>query len=608
MGDDAALEPLKRLLIERTEGNPFFIEETVRDLTETGALVGERGAYRLARPVEDVQVPHTIRAVLAARIDRLPVAEKRLLQSAAVIGKDVPFALLHTIAEQPDEALHHHLANLQSAGLLHETTLFPDPEYSFKHALTHEVAYGSLVHEGRRLLHAKLMHAIETAHTDRLTEHIERLGYHSVRGEVWDKAAAYLGRAGAKAMARSAFRQAVEYLEQALDVLAHVPERRDTIEHDIDLRLALQRALHPLGETERIDHHLRRADTLARELGDERRLARVAADMASYLWLVGKPVPAAESARRALAIAAAQRDPSLTVAASYYLGQAYHALGDCRPAIDILRGNVTSLERDLTRGRFGVLFFAASCAWLAWCLAELGEFEDAADCAAKGLRIAETFDQQYSLIAPYFGAGILHLIRGDFPRSTTFLERCFDLSRTSEFLHYLPLIGSVLGFAYAQCGRVGEAVALVAQTVRQTITFPAGTNAFLSEVYLLAGRVEEARRLAVRALELSREAPHRGLEAYVVRLLGEISSDPSAPHFEEAEAHYHQAIALARELGMRPLVAHGHLGLGKVYGRTDKRREALAHPTSAATSYREMGMQSWLEKAEAEGSQRGAGA
>ena len=199
LGDDPGLAPLTRLLIERTEGNPFFLEESVRTLVETGVLVGTPGAYRLAQPLDRLQVPATVQAVLAARIDRLPPEEKRLLQTAAVIGTDVPLPLLQAIADLPEAALHRGLAHLQAAEFLYETRLFPEHEYTFKHALTHEVAYGSLLQERRRVLHARIVEALEALAGDRLAEQVERLAHHALRGEVWDKALAYCRQAGAKA-------------------------------------------------------------------------------------------------------------------------------------------------------------------------------------------------------------------------------------------------------------------------------------------------------------------------------------------------------------------------------------------------------------------------
>ena len=174
LGNDPALEPLKRLLVRR--GNPFFIEESIRTLVETQALARERGAYRLTRPIQAIEVPATVQVILAARIDRLPADDKQLLQTASVIGKDVPFVLLHAVAETTDEAMQRGLTHLQAAEFLYETRLFPDPEYTFKHALTHEVTYGTLVQNRRQTMHARIVGAIERAYPDRLTEHVERTG------------------------------------------------------------------------------------------------------------------------------------------------------------------------------------------------------------------------------------------------------------------------------------------------------------------------------------------------------------------------------------------------------------------------------------------------
>ena len=244
LGDDASLAPLTQLLIARTQGNPFFLEESVRTLVETQVLVGERGAYRLARALTGIQVPATVQAILAARIDRLPPEEKQLLQTAAVIGTEVSLPLIQAIAELPEEALQRGLAHLQAAEFLYEMRLFPEREYTFKHALTHEVAYGSLLQERRQALHARIVESLEAG--DRVAEQVERLAHHALRGELWDKALAYCRQAGEKAMARSAHREAVAYFEQALSALSHLPERRETREQAIDLRLALRSALGPL--------------------------------------------------------------------------------------------------------------------------------------------------------------------------------------------------------------------------------------------------------------------------------------------------------------------------------------------------------------------------
>src|SRR5262249_10639851 len=157
LGEDRTLEPLKAMLIARTEGNPFFLEESVQTLVETNVLVGQRGAYRMTSPPDVWQIPATAQAILAARIDRLAPEDKRLLQAASVIGRDVPFALLPAIANEPDDRLRRGLAHLQAGEFLYETSLFPDLEYTFKHALTHEVSHGSVLQDRRRALHVGIV-------------------------------------------------------------------------------------------------------------------------------------------------------------------------------------------------------------------------------------------------------------------------------------------------------------------------------------------------------------------------------------------------------------------------------------------------------------------
>jgi len=298
LGHDPGLAPLKQLLIERTAGNPFFLEEMVRTLVETQVLVGAPGAYRVARDLPTIQVPATVQAVLAARIDRLPLETKHLLQTAAVIGQEVPLALLQAIADLSEETLYRSLTQIQGAEFLYETRLFPEREYTFKHALTHEVAYSSLLQERRRVLHACIVTAMEALYADRLAGQVDRLAHHALRGEVWDKAEAACRQAGTNAITHSAYREAVTYFEQALSALQRLPASSDTHAHAIDLRLDLRRALYPLGEIERIFVCLQEAQTLAEALGDHHRLGWVSAYLLAYFLQTGEPDHALASGQR----------------------------------------------------------------------------------------------------------------------------------------------------------------------------------------------------------------------------------------------------------------------------------------------------------------------
>ena len=565
--------PLTQLLIARTQGNPFFLEESVRTLVETGVLVGERGAYRLAQPLDTLQVPATVQALLAARIDRLPPEEKRLLQTAAVIGTEVPWPLLQAIADTPEETLYRSLAQLQAAEFLYETSLFPDRAYTFKHALTHEVAYGSLLHERRRVLHARIVEALEALAGDRVDDQVERLAQHALRGEVWDKALAYGRQAGDKARTRSAYREAVVCFEQALAALAHLPDSRVAAEQAIDLRLGLRIALNVLGAApERMLDHLCRAETLAQTLGDPLRLGRVYADLGAYWWMAGEVDRTIVYGQRALALATPLEHVGLQAWAHLILGRVYYDAGDYPRAVESLERNVATLQGDLLAERFGtnVIVAASSRAWLSLCHAERGAFPEGLALADEGRRIAETVQNPFSLINVCQGISVVYLRQGDVQRAIPVLERAMGLCQDWHIPLFVPRLAGALGLAYALEGRVAAGLALVEHGVEQQVARDGSRDlvpavAGLSEAYLLAGRLEEARQRAVQAVELACQYQQRGWQTWALWLLGESTARQASPEVEPAAGHYRQALTLAEALGMRPLQAHCHRGLGTLY-------------------------------------------
>ncbi len=534
LGSDRSLTPLRQLLIERSQGNPFFLEEIVRTLAETRVLIGERGAYRLASDLGTLEVPATVQAVLAARIDRLPYEEKLLLQSASVIGLDVPQALLEAVTDFPGDTLRGALAHLQTAGFLDEVRLFPDIEFRFKSALTRDVAYASLLREQRRALHARIVQAIEEVYRDRLSSYIDQLAYHATRGEVWAKAAIYNRQVGARAVTRAANLEAVRAFEAALQALGRLPQTREAIERAIDLRLDLRPPLLQLG---RLDEGLavsREAEKIAGELGDEQRLARVYTYLVNHHYLKGETGPAIEYGERCLEVGRATNDVALQALARQYMGQSYHALGDYARAERILRQNVESLDE----ARAGTSY-VASWAWLAMSLSDRGEFE-AADAALERAHLAaEATRHAYSQTIAWTMTGLVSIRRGHLARAVLPLERSLEACRRKHLTVWQPIPSSLLGAAFVRLGHVAEGLRLLEDAVR--LSRELGVRAYLpawivnlAEGYLADGPHARAQAAAEEALELATTAGERGQRAAALGVLGDVAARGTPPRAAEA--------------------------------------------------------------------------
>jgi len=603
LGDDPGLVPLKQMLVRR--GNPAFLEESVRTLVETKALVGKPGAYRLTRQVDTIQISATEQAMLAARIDRLPPEDKRLLQLASVVGsRNIPFALLVAIADLSEDALRRGLKSLQSAEFLYETGLYPDLEYSFKHAHVHEVTYGGLLRERRRALHGRIVQAIERLHEDHSAGEVERLAQHAVRGELWEQAADYLREAGVKAAARSALSDARGWLEQALDALARLPETPATLAQGLEIRLDLRIVLNQIGEVRQALVRLREAEALADRLNADRQRGRVSATLTNLHSLLGELDEALASGNRALEIAGTLGDLRLRIVSTTYLEQAHYFRGDYQRVVELATDNLAALPAEWVYEDFGANAPPAvrDRCWLVLSLIQLGRFAEAAEHAAEAIRLAEPTQHATTVGLAQRASGMLHLIKGEWATARKLSEHGFTVFKSGNVAIQLPSALAASAWASSQLGEATEAanqILLGEQVIEQFAT--TGIVAHLAWSYhalgranLLIGRVDEARRLAARAVDFSPR--HPGFAAHALHLLGDILTHPDKLDAEKGEAHYRESLALAEPRGMRPLVAHCHFGLGVLYRRTGKREQAREHFSVAETMYGEMDMRFWLEQ------------
>ncbi len=602
LGADPALGGLKRRLLARTEGNALFLEESVRALADSAALSGKAGEYHLARPLEAIEIPAMVQDVLAARLDLLPPREKALVQVAAVLGKDLSAAVLRRVAHLADAELADALARLQGAEFLAETSRFPDLQYSFKHAFTHEVVYASLPIDRRKRLHGETVDAIEEVYGARAADKVEVLAHHTVQAEQWQRAVGYLRRAAARAYERSAYRTAAAYSDQAIRAVAHLPLGSESTALAIDLRLEQRNPLLALGALERMLSALRQTEPLAESLGDDARRARVAAQLAGYYWLIGQHREAAEAGERALALARDER--TVAIPTRFYLAAARHSMGEHNVAVALLETNAARLAGEATHERFGMAGLPSvfTRAWLAWARTDLGDFAAARESAQDAMRIALASRHPFSIATARFAQAVVALSAGELQEAIQVLETALLTARSERLALWVPPFAAQLGLALARSARASDAVLLLERTLlgpSEAIAFTPFAAAVLGEAYLAAGRVENASVQAERALQRARRRHERGYEGWALKLLGDVAATRELSAAQLAEEHYRAAIARGQELGMRPLAAQAWLGLAAVHARSHRRAEASAAYDAALGLLEEMGLEMLLDKARA---------
>jgi class 3 adenylate cyclase/tetratricopeptide (TPR) repeat protein len=598
LGSDANLATLESFVVERASGNPFFAEEIVRALVDAGVLEGSRGNYRLARPLSSVDVPPTVQAVLAARVDALPTPEKRLLQEAAVIGYDVPFTLLHEISGLSEDELGGLLGNLQDAEFLYAGQLFPDLQYRFKHAFTHDVTYGGVLRNRRRDIHARVVDATEKLYADRLGEQVERLAHHAVGGELKEKAVHYLRQAGGKAATRSALSDARTWFQQALDILKALPQSQAAMEQAFEIQLELRSVLRQLGEVGQMLENLREAEALAERLKDDRRRGQVCAIMTTVLSTLNDLDEALATGTRAVEIAERVGDLSLGVVTKSCLEEAHYYRGEYQHVVDIAVENLAALPTEWAHEYLGLAVPPSvfGRAWLIMSLADLGRFAEAAEYEAEVIGLAEATQHAYAISWAHFAASMLNLLKHDWAKARSLVEHWIGVLRAGNVAMLLPWAVASSAWALAQLGEAKEALSRVReaeqllerQATRGIVGHRTWAYHAVSRACLLLGRYEEARRLGHCSVESSRRQP--GFAAHALHLLGDIASHPDQLDAESGAAYYRQALAIAERHGMRPLIAHCHLGLGQLYARIGKSEYARENLAAATTLYREMGM------------------
>ena len=585
LGDDPSLKPLTDLLIARTEGNPFFLEESVRTLVETGVLVGEPGAYRLAQALPTIHMPATVQAVLAARIDRLPPEEKRLLQTAAVIGTEVPMPLLQAIADLPEAALHRGLAHLQAVEFLYETRLFPDHASTFKHALTHEVAYNAVLLERRRVLHERAGQAIEMLFQERLPEHYHALAHHYSRSGNTTKAVDYLHRAGHQAVERSAYTEAFSHLTTALDLLTTLPESRARSQQELVVQMTLGMALgatrgNAAPEVERL---YTRARELCEQVGEPPQLFRVLWG----LWMVYSARGEVQTQRalgeQLLSVAQHLQDPDLLLEAHHALWPTFLSGGELAAARPHQEQGMRLYDPQRHRTHAALYSGhdpgvccrqqAVQCLWL------LGYPDQAMASIQAALALAQQLAHPMSLTLALFWAAMLHHLRREAPLTQARAEAAMTIATDQGFPQELARATPLLGWALAESGQGEEGRSQIQQglaTYRATgVTRDRPYHlTLLAEASAQVGQTAEGLEALAEALATLAKSGVLWWEAELYRLRGELLLQHTVVQPGEAEACFQQALAVARRQQAKSLELRAAMSLSRLWQRQGKRQEA----------------------------------
>jgi adenylate cyclase len=585
LGPDETLEPLKRTLIDRTEGNPFFLEESVRTLVETRVLSGERGAYRLEGEVPAIDASPTVQAVLAARIDRLPASARRLLQTASVIGKQFSLRLLRASIETIDDDIAQDLMSLQAAEFLYESAGLPEAEYAFKHALTHEVTYHSLPTESRCALHARIVEALEHLYRERLGEQLEVLAHHAVRGEVWEKAVTYLREAGLKAFMRSANVDAIAYFTRGLEVVQALDEAgRDR--HELALLLALGPAIQAtkgLGAPE-----AERVFGRARELSERRDEPAAAFQALWGQWMVAAGLSRIEAARRIgrelVSVAERANDRALELEAHHAMWATSFWLGELAAVRQHAERGMLLYDPDQHRSLAflygghdpGVCsrWFAA---WNFWLLGSPGRARDACNAA---LALAERLAHPPTIaIALAWACGLYHFER-DAAATEPYARRLIDLAKDQD----LPAWGAAgtifHGWAVAEAGAGGAGIREIREGL--VAAHAAGTlmplaplyNLVLADACLKHGSADEGLRVVDDTLAGMALTGEQIWQSEFRRLKGALLLARSSSDNDAAERCFRQALAIAHAQDARAWELRAATSLGRLLSRHDRAEEA----------------------------------
>jgi predicted ATPase len=579
--DAVELRPFKELIIEKSEGNPLFIEEIVRALFENGTIVREGEQVRVTLPRTEISIPATVEGIVSARIDRLPAEEKSLLQALAVIGEEFSLPVVRHALGRPDDELLAGLASLQSAEFIYERPTIAQTEYIFKHALIHDVAYKSVLQERRKAIHGKTAETIETLYSNRLDDHLDKLVHHYRLSGNGLKTVHYLHQAGQHAYERSAVTEALAHFNAALETVSKLPSITAIKELELALQISLGNSLMATGgyASEGTAKAFERARELCGLVGDSSQLVPALFGLWAFHNFGGNLKVAQELGEELLSIAERRQDPATRLMAHTSLGVTLTYSGELRRALEHCTQGVSVFSPAERLPAFLAQARSSCRTWLAQLLALTGRPEPALRLINEAVKAARESRQTVALSNALIGAGVVSLILADPAAGKAWSEELIGFAKQERFV--LPLSWAQIqhGYALALEGKTEAGIAEMLEGLASVRAVHvqvalALSLCWLAEGYAAAAHANHARKALEDAFATMETTGERLYESELHRVRGEIALISEPPDVAEAERCFRIAIDTARGSGAKLWELRAATSLSALLSKQGKRDEA----------------------------------
>jgi tetratricopeptide (TPR) repeat protein len=605
LGAGAELDALKARILRHTGQVPLFIEEVARQLLNRGVLDVDAGRFAASTPWEALEIPPTVQGVIASRIDRLPKEDKALLQLASVVGPRIPPPLLAAVTGMPAAELQSRLWSLEILDFLVESRWLASPEYEFAHDLIREVAYDSILRPQREELHRRILAALEASVRGHEEDVAEALCHHSVKAQDWVKVAKYGHMAAKKAFVRSAFRDATEYFQIAMDAVDKQPISIAREQWAIDLRIEARLAFVSFGSIEQWFSLGRDGEARSEKIGDEpRRLASITI-RAAALNFYGTPYEAVTTGEEAVALAERLADATWLGFAQYGLGQAYFIAGRYRDAellVNQAIARLASAPENAPPGTTASSLLVLCHMMKAIIYASIGEYDEAQEGAQRASDLAETNDRPYDLVAAGYARGFVSMMHGDLEEAEGALEEAVLLSRQNEVRLFLPLVLCALGNLHLQRGQAARARDILVEAKNEAETLGYATGVLLASVYQASayaqlGDISRGLEGARACQAGAKQKGYQAIEALAFFTEAGILSLQGAPGAIEAIARLERSIEISARLGMLPLLGLARGLLARLLDASGRKPEARHELVQAIDLFDKSKMTVQLERA-----------